>query len=255
MPRARDRVAFVAFFDRLCNTGRLIADPWHDHGRTEPANTHQPDPLLGTGGSFFNLIDVAQGYTFDPALVSAVSRKTHGSAGTFDIDLLPPASGIECRSGGANGDHQVVVTFASAVTVGGASISSGTGSVGSFTVNGSQVTVNLTGVANAQTITISLDNVSDGTNMGCAAIPMSLLLADANANGSINSADVAQTKSRVGQTVDASNFRSDVNANGGSDYFETGVTNPDLILADLVKIFHPDLLPDHELYFYRQLGK
>jgi iron complex transport system substrate-binding protein len=46
-----------------------------------------------------------------------------------------------------------------------------------------------------------------------------------------------------------------VNANGGSAYFETGVTNPDLILADLVKIFHPDLLPDHELYFYRKLGE
>jgi iron complex transport system substrate-binding protein len=46
-----------------------------------------------------------------------------------------------------------------------------------------------------------------------------------------------------------------VNANGGSDYFETGVANPDLILADLVKIFHPDLLPDHQLYFYRQLGE
>lgn len=46
-----------------------------------------------------------------------------------------------------------------------------------------------------------------------------------------------------------------VNANGGSDYFETGVANPDLILADLVKIFHPDLLPNHELYFYRQLGE
>jgi len=46
-----------------------------------------------------------------------------------------------------------------------------------------------------------------------------------------------------------------VNANGGSDYFEAGVTNPDLILADLVYIVHPDLLPDHELYFYRQLGE
>mgnify|MGYP000403814242 CR=1 FL=1 len=46
-----------------------------------------------------------------------------------------------------------------------------------------------------------------------------------------------------------------VNANGGSAYFETGVANPDLILADLVKIFHPGLLPDHELYFYRQLGE
>jgi iron complex transport system substrate-binding protein len=46
-----------------------------------------------------------------------------------------------------------------------------------------------------------------------------------------------------------------VNANGGSDYFESGAANPDRILADLVKIFHPDLLPDHELYYYRQLAE
>ncbi len=43
------------------------------------------------------------------------------------------------------------------------------------------------------------------------------------------------------------------NANGGSDYYEAGYANPDIILADLVKIFHPDLLPDHDLYFYKQL--
>jgi len=46
-----------------------------------------------------------------------------------------------------------------------------------------------------------------------------------------------------------------VNANGGSDYFESGVANPDRILADLVSIFHPDLLPDHELYYYKKLAE
>lgn len=44
-----------------------------------------------------------------------------------------------------------------------------------------------------------------------------------------------------------------LNANGGNDYWETGVTNPDLVLADLIAIFHPDLLPGHELFFYRRL--
>lgn len=44
-----------------------------------------------------------------------------------------------------------------------------------------------------------------------------------------------------------------LNENGGNDYWETGVTNPHLVLADLIKIFHPELLPDHELYFYQQL--
>ncbi|MBL8162845.1 MAG: ABC transporter substrate-binding protein [Anaerolineae bacterium] len=52
-------------------------------------------------------------------------------------------------------------------------------------------------------------------------------------------------------TVYSNNAR--VNANGGSDYFESGYANPDIILADLVKIFHPDLLPDHTLYFYAQV--
>lgn len=43
------------------------------------------------------------------------------------------------------------------------------------------------------------------------------------------------------------------NANGGSDYYESGYANPDVILADLIAIFHPDLLTDHELYYYKQL--
>ena len=45
----------------------------------------------------------------------------------------------------------------------------------------------------------------------------------------------------------------DVNENGGNNYFELGVTNPHLILQDLVAIFHPDLLPDHEFSFYLRL--
>lgn len=44
-----------------------------------------------------------------------------------------------------------------------------------------------------------------------------------------------------------------LNENGGNDYFESSPTNPDIVLADLIKIFHPDLLPDHELYFYQKL--
>ncbi|MCS6837196.1 MAG: ABC transporter substrate-binding protein [Anaerolineae bacterium] len=45
----------------------------------------------------------------------------------------------------------------------------------------------------------------------------------------------------------------DVNENGGNNYFEKGVTNPHLILRDLVAIFHPQLLPDHQFNFYLRL--
>ncbi|MEM6282835.1 MAG: ABC transporter substrate-binding protein, partial [Chloroflexota bacterium] len=52
---------------------------------------------------------------------------------------------------------------------------------------------------------------------------------------------------------DVWNNNADVNENGGNNYFELGVTNPDIILRDLVALFHPELLPDHEFVFYKPL--
>ncbi len=43
------------------------------------------------------------------------------------------------------------------------------------------------------------------------------------------------------------------NAAGGNDYWESGTVRPDLVLADLIKVFHPDLLTDHHFVYYRQL--
>ncbi len=42
-------------------------------------------------------------------------------------------------------------------------------------------------------------------------------------------------------------------ATGGLEYFELGYVRPDLILKDLIKILHPSLLPEYELYFYQKL--
>lgn len=42
-------------------------------------------------------------------------------------------------------------------------------------------------------------------------------------------------------------------ATGGLEYFELGYIRPDLILKDLIKILHPELLPEYELYFYQKL--
>ena len=40
---------------------------------------------------------------------------------------------------------------------------------------------------------------------------------------------------------------------GGNDFWESGVVNPHLILRDLIKIFHPELLSQHEFYYYKRL--
>ena len=153
---------------------------------------------------------------FAPVPQTAVSRKAHGGVGAFDINLpLTGPVGIECRSGGAMNDYQVVVTFASPVTATGASVTAGTGSVSSVTGSGtSTLTVNLTGVINVQVITVTLNGVSGGAGSGNIAISMGVLVGDTNANAVVNVGDTNQTKGRSGQTTDATNFRSDVNTDG-----------------------------------------
>jgi hypothetical protein len=160
---------------------------------------------------------------------AVVSRKTHGGVDTFDVPL--PVSGpvgIECRSQGTTHDHTVVVTFAVPVTVSGngtvkAQVTSGTGQVGTngvangnaVTVTGTDVTVPLTNVADAQRLTITIFGVNDGLNIGDVSVPMGVLLGDVNANGVLTNADVSLVKAQVasGGNVTASNFRNDVNAN------------------------------------------
>ena len=171
---------------------------------------------LNTGGTY-----CAQPST--PIVQRVVSRKTHGGAGSFDVDLpLTGTPGIECRSGGATNDYTMVVTFLADVSVTGnpqAAVTSGIGMIGTggvsnggmVTISGNVVTIPLTSVIDAQTINVTLNGVNGSTNV---TVPMSILVGDSNGNGSANASDVSQTKARVGQIVSASNFRSDVNANG-----------------------------------------
>ena len=42
-------------------------------------------------------------------------------------------------------------------------------------------------------------------------------------------------------------------AKGGIIYFEWSPTRPDWVLKDLIKIFHPKLLPKHKLFFFQKL--
>jgi iron complex transport system substrate-binding protein len=44
-----------------------------------------------------------------------------------------------------------------------------------------------------------------------------------------------------------------VSPQGGSDFFESGTVNPHIVLKDMIKILHPNLLPNDTLTYYRQL--
>ena len=48
-------------------------------------------------------------------------------------------------------------------------------------------------------------------------------------------------------------FTTKKGATGGVLYYELAPNRPDIVLKDIIKILHPELLPDHELYFFSQL--
>jgi hypothetical protein len=164
-----------------------------------------------------------------PTITGAVSRKTHGAAGNFDVNLpLTGTAGVECRSGGATNDYTMIVSFAGNVTVTGnpqAQVTSGTGVIGNggvsnggtVTVSGNTVTIPLTSVTDQQTINVTLNGVNNASSdlpTVNVVIPMSRLLGDTSGNRTVNASDVSQTKGRIGQPVTSANFRSDVNFNG-----------------------------------------
>ncbi len=128
----------------------------------------------GLGNDYLNTGGRYCAQTPTPMAQSAFSRKTHGAAGTFDVPLpLTGTLGIECRSGGASNDYQVVFVFPSAVTYNDAAVTAGEGSVSSSSGSGTTaIIVNLTGVTNAQRVTVTLFGVSNGNSMGDVGVQM-----------------------------------------------------------------------------------
>ena len=55
---------------------------------------------------------------------------------------------------------------------------------------------------------------------------------------------------KTGQLYNNNKKVNDIRSN---DYWESGAVNPQVILADLISILHPELLPGHSLVYYKQL--
>jgi hypothetical protein len=160
-------------------------------------------------------------------LVNVVSRKVHGTAGVFDIDLTN-GNGIECRSGGANGDYSLVFSFANALSsVDGVSITAGAANISTSGIgpNPNQYTVNLAGVTNAQVTTVRLSNVTDSAGDFSTAVSasMGVLLGDVNASGRVDAADVSLVRQQTLQPITSANFRDDVNLSGRIDAADVSV--------------------------------
>jgi len=69
----------------------------------------------------------------------------------------------------------------------------------------------------------------------------------------IKNADERYTKFKPYQTKQVYTYNARKGTKGGSEFLELGYLRPDIILNDLVKIAHPELLSEYELYFHKQL--
>ena len=164
-----------------------------------------------------------------PTVASAVSRKVHGAAGTFDLPLsLDPANpSVEPRAGSS---LLIVFTFNKPVSAGTASITQGVGQASAPTFSGAEMRVPVTGATNAQYVTVSVSGVVavDGGTGGSGSVRVGLLLGDVNQNRVVTLADLGLLNAQLTQPVTASNFRLDVNASGTLTLSDKGITNGNL---------------------------
>jgi uncharacterized protein (TIGR02597 family) len=160
--------------------------------------------------------------------LQVASRKQHGNA-RFNLNLrniLAPS--IECRLAGPNAGYTLVYTFDRPVTsADNAALTQGIGNQPTISrgPNQNQLTLNLTGVSNVQHLILSLNGIHDTIGQTLATITsrMDVLVADTNSDGSVDSIDTSQTKSRSGFPLTNLNYRSDVNVDGSINSIDTSL--------------------------------
>jgi iron complex transport system substrate-binding protein len=76
-------------------------------------------------------------------------------------------------------------------------------------------------------------------------------------NSSKSLGELKDTDSRMAEIPAFKNkriYNSNLRTNNyGDDFWESGIVKPDIVLKDLIKIFHPELVPEHKFYYYRHL--
>ncbi len=179
-----------------------------------------PVPLLGAG-------------TSPLALVSVASRKTHGTAGVMDLTLSanPLSPSTEPRTGGTGHAHTLVFKFDQPVTGGNAAVSEGTATLGAPTFSGNEMTVPLTGVTNAQYVSVTVSNVTPagGGGVGGGSARLGFLFGDVNQSRQVLVSDVGLVNSSLLQPVTSANFLRDVNIDGKILVSDVGLTNSVLL--------------------------
>lgn len=70
---------------------------------------------------------------------------------------------------------------------------------------------------------------------------------------SLEKANLHYTKFKAFQTKHVYSFNNTTGKTGGVLYYELGISRPDLVLKDIIKLCHPELLKSYQPYFFKPL--
>jgi hypothetical protein len=148
-------------------------------------------------------------------LAVAVSRKTHGAVGDFNLPLSLVSTNPTTEPRTSSG-AKIVMTFDNPIASATVAVTEGTATIGSATVVGNDVIVQLTGVGDAQYVTVSLTNVvsTSGGTGGSGSARIGFLFGDVNGSRAVTTGDVAAVNAVIAQYVTGLNYLNDVNASG-----------------------------------------
>ncbi len=103
-------------------------------------------------------------------------------------------------------------------------------------------------------------NYKDSQPLNLEAVFEKAFLADfwLNAGDINNLSDIIKVDNRFRQLPPLKNGKvfnnnNKINRTGGNEYYIRGVVEPDVVLSDIIYILHPEILPGHNLKYYRQI--
>ena len=214
----------ITSYTVFCNGGLIAssgtASPMTVGGLSNgtPYSCHITANNLFGNGRASNVLFVTPQVSPPLMLVEAFSRKTHGSAGTFEkrIDITRPVTGavsIEPRQLGTT--QSLRLRFNANVT-----------SVGAVTVEDHlmQPAGSATAAPNGQDVILTMSNIANGTRIrialsglngsATAELALAYLVGDINATAITSAADVAAVKSKSGNAANAQFYLYDVDGSG-----------------------------------------
>ena len=191
------------------------------------------DWTLSANNSFVRIVRGGQpGEAFDllgggaaPVLQSVVLRRAHGGTGTFDLTLSSVLTNptTEPRTGP---NHQLIFTYDKPLNAATAAATEGVATL-TTSVVGSTVVVNLSGVTNAQYVTVTLSGVgsTDGGTGGTGVARAGFLEGDVNQNRVVSFADVGLVNAQLAQPVTLANYLMDINTSGAISLADKALAN------------------------------